>query len=216
MQEIVIGELLSRLNNLKSKDDRILIVKRLFEHFSKNKQLGKLNKFFSQILLEEKETFAKNIDSHFVTWNLWDIYFSFLSLENIDQILSKEAIAMLEVARDLFLPFLDTINDQLITVGKLERIGKNIDYFSNLISNFLQLDCISEDGYKETLTELDKCLKMLKRFSEQMDMLRTLYRFIEKFDKINYENISKFLPLTFDGHEIRMLCSSGEKLHLYN
>ncbi|KAI6654216.1 hypothetical protein LOD99_11458 [Oopsacas minuta] len=214
MQEIFIGELLSRLATSESKE-KIKIIKRIHTNFSKNKQLEKLNIIFSKILLEEENTYnyKENIDSHFVTWNLWDIYFSFLSLENIDQILSKEAIAMLKYAREKFFTFLDTIKDHSIYVGKLKRIVKNKYYFSNLISNFLQLDCKSDDGYKETLKELDLCVKMWEWVEEQKALLLFLYDFTGKFEEIN-ENIDDFLCLTFDGYEIRMICSTGEKLQL--
>ncbi|KAI6647051.1 E3 ubiquitin-protein ligase [Oopsacas minuta] len=213
MQEILINELFSRIVDLYSKD-RIPIVKRLFHYFSENNQLQKLNIIFSQILLDEEKTFYQNINWHFVSWDLWDIYFSFLSLVNIDQILSKDAKIMLENARGQFSLFLDAITGHSITVGNLKQIDKNKDSFSVLISIFIQSVALSKNLDKLTHMELDVCLEMLKWFLEQMDMLRTLYRFTEKFDEINDENISKFLPLTFDGHEIRMLCSSGEKLQL--
>ncbi|KAI6647049.1 hypothetical protein LOD99_8973 [Oopsacas minuta] len=124
-------------------------------------------------------------------------------------------MAMLEDASVHFLSFLETIKLQSINVGKLQHIAKNKGYFSDIITHFIQLKCLSGNGSKETLEELDVCLKMLHWFFEQMRMLKILYTFTGKFDEINDENIDEFIGKEFDGYEIGMICcSTGEKLQL--
>ena len=206
IKEILINELHSRLDGIKS-EERIVLVEILFNRFLEIDELEKLNILLSQILIDEKENFEHNSEQHFITWILWITYFSLNIRGDIENILSEQANDMLEKARPKFSQLINSINKMSIRVSLLKEIANKRDYFTSLATTFLQMDCTSEDKFSEVYEDLDKCLSLYEWVEEQRNLLKVLYKFAGNLSMVDDESIRLFLADGFDNHEMDTICN---------
>ena len=206
IKEILINELHSRLDGIKS-EERIVLVEILFNRFLEIDELEKLNILLSQILIDEKENFEHNSEQHFITWILWITYFSLNGRGDIEDILSEQANDMLEKARPKFSQLINSINKMSIRVSLLKEIANKRDYFTSLATTFLQMDCTSEDTFSEVYEDLDKCLSLYEWVEEQRNLLKVLYKFAGNFSMVDDESIRLFLADGFDNQEMDTICN---------
>ena len=202
---ILINELYSRLDHINS-EERIVLVKNLFNRFLKIDELEKLNKLLSQILIDEKENFEYDSEQHLITWILWITYFSLNGRGDIQNILSEDAINMLEKARPKFSQLIDSINKMSIRVYLIKEIVHERDYFTSLASKFLQMDFISENTFSEVCKNLNKCISLYEWLEEQKSLLKILNTFTGKFIMVDDVHSRLFLAESFDDHNMDTIC----------
>ena len=206
VKEILINELYSRLDDLNS-EGRVVLVESLFNRFLEIDELEKLNKLLSRVLIDEKQNFQDNSKEHFITWILWITYFSLNSRTDIGDILSEEANDMLYKAGPEFSLLLNSIHKMSIRVCLLKEIVNKRDYFTSLVTTFLQMDCTSENKFSEVYEDLNKCISLYEWLEEQKNLLKMLYTFAENFHMVDDANIRLFLADSFDNHEIDKICN---------
>ena len=214
LQEIILKELTIRLQSISS-DDKNSMIKRLYAQLSYTGQLGRVNKIFSKILLDEKSNFNLNRLNHFLTWAAWNTYFSILCSSHTQQMLSVEAIKMLESASIQFSSLLEQINALELTGIDIELVVLNRKHFFSLAKLILQSEnCIY--SIDDIQSKFELCLKMNKWVIEQFILLKHFNCFIESLHDINNEIISTFLSVNLEKERIRDICCSYKDSYLFS
>ena len=216
IKEILINELYSRLDSINS-EQRIILVENLFNRFLEIDELEKLNKLLSKSLIDEKANFEYNSEQHFITWILWITYFSLTSRRDIQNILSEDANSMLEKARPKFSQLINSINKISIRVSLVKEIVNKRDYFTNLATMFLQMDCESENTFSELYENLNKCISLYEWLEVHKKLLKILYEFVGKFNMVDDEHIRLFLADRFDNQNMDTICNfqGDSKIRLF-
>ena len=205
LQEIFLKELTSRLELMKP-GDKNEFVQRLYTELSQTDQLEKVNNIFSNILLEEQSNFEFNPISHFLRWTSWDIYFSFLCLDNTHYVLSEAAAEMLLTSSTQFVSLLEDIQRFKITGMNLDLIEDNKKYFLKLVKRILESKHNSEYSYDDIYRKLETSSRMYEWVGRHTHLLSHFHAFLENLQSINIESISTFMSVSVEKMSISDVC----------